>query len=167
MLWDGIMMKNQQVAAIFKNLAALLEIGGESLFRIRAYRRAAQVVDGLAEDIAAVAARNGLKDLPGIGKDLAAKIQEIVQTGTLALYEQMKKETAPALLDFLSLPGLQPRTAHYLYEGLGIKTLEDLERMVRTHMLRTLPEINKEAEDQILQAILALKKENPKVELPI
>jgi DNA polymerase (family 10) len=153
-------MKNQQVAAIFKNLAALLEIRGESIFRIKAYRRAAQVINKLAEDIEVVASRGGLKDLPGIGKDLAAKIQEIIQTGTLALYDQLKKETPPVLLSFLLLPGLQPRIAHYLYEVLGVKTLEDLEGMVRSHMLRTIPEITKEVEDRILQAIQTLKKEN-------
>ena len=155
-------MKNQQVAVIFKHLANLLEIRGESIFRIRAYRRAAQVIDDLPEDIEAITARGDLKDLPGIGKDLAGKIQEIIQAGTLALYEQVKKETPPVLLSFLSLSGLQPRTAHYLYEGLGIKTLEDLEGMVRSHMLRTLPEINKEVEDQILHAIRTLREENPK-----
>jgi DNA polymerase (family 10) len=160
-------MKNQQVAAIFRNLAALLEIRGESIFRVKAYRRAAQVIEDLPEAIEAIVARGALKDLPGIGKDLAAKIQEIIQTGTLTLYDQLKKETPPALLTFLSLPGLQPRTAHYLYEVLGIKTLEDLEGMVRSHMLRTLPEINKEMEDQILHAIRALKEENPKCQLPI
>ena len=159
-------MKNQQVAVIFRNIAALLEIKGESLFRVRAYRKAAQVIDELTEDIKAIAARGGLKDIPGIGKDLAAKIQEMVQTGTLPLYEQMKKETPSVLLNFLSLPGLQPRTAHYLYEGLGVKTLEDLEGMVRSHMLRTLPEINKDVENQILQAILTLKEEKPEAELP-
>jgi len=150
-------MKNQQTAAIFRNLAAHLEMKGESLFRIRAYRKAAQVINELTEDIEAVAARGDLKGLPGVGKDLAAKIQEIIQTGTLALYEQMKKEIPPVLLSFLSLPGLQPRTAHYLYEGLGIKTLEDLEGMVRSHMLRTIPEINKEVEDKILEGIRALR----------
>ncbi len=154
-------MKNQQTGAIFRNLAALLEIKGESLFRIRAYRKAARVIDELTEDIEAVAARGGLKGLPGVGKDLAAKIQEIIQTGTLALYEQMRKEIPPVLLSFLSLPGLQPRTAHYLYEGLGIKTLEDLEGMVRSHMLRTIPEINKEVEDKILEGIRTLREQNP------
>ncbi len=155
-------MKNQQIAVIFRNLAALLEIRGESLFRVRAYRKASQVVNELTEDIEAIAARSGLKDLPGIGKDLAAKIQEIIQTGTLAQYEEMKKETPPVLLSFLSLPGIQPRTAHYLYEGLGIKTLDDLEGMVRSHMLRTLPEINKEVEDKILEGIQVLKEQDPK-----
>ncbi|MCI0527194.1 MAG: helix-hairpin-helix domain-containing protein [Nitrospira sp.] len=155
-------MKNQQIAVIFRNLAALLEIRGESLFRIRAYRKASHVVNELTEDIEAIAARGGLKDLPGIGKDLAAKIQEMIQTGTLAQYEEMKKETPPVLLSFLSLPGIQPRTAHYLYEGLGIKTLEDLEGMVRSHMLRTLPEINKEIEGKILEGIQVLKEQDSK-----
>jgi len=156
-------MKNQQVAAIFEHLANLLEVKGESIFRIRAYHRAAQVMEDLPEDIEDIAARGGLKDLPGIGKDLAGKIQEIIQTGTLTLYEQLKKETPPVLLTFLSLPGLQPVMAWYLFERLGIRSLEDLEQMVRTHMLRTLPEINKEVEDQILHAIQVLRKKTQSV----
>lgn len=139
-------------------MASLLEMRGENPYRVRAYRKAAQVINELTEDIESVATRDGLKDLPGIGKDLAAKIQEIIRTGTLSLYEELKKGTPPILLSFLSLPGLQPRTAHYLYEGLGIKTLEDLEGMVRSHMLRTIPEINKEVEDKILEGIRALRE---------
>jgi DNA polymerase (family 10) len=150
-------MKKHEVAAIFRSMASLLEMNGENPYRVRAYRKAAQVIHDLTEDIEDVAAREGLKDLPGIGRDLAAKIQEMIQTGTLALYEQMKKDIPPVLLSFLSLPGLQPRTAHYLYERLGVKTLEDLERMVCSHMLRTIPEINKEVEDQILEGIRALR----------
>jgi len=158
--------KNDGVAGIFRNLANVLEIRGESVFRIRAYRRAAQVVEDLPEDIETVAGCGGLKQLPGIGKDLAGKIQEIVDTGTLSFYEQIKKETPPVLLAFLSLPGIQPTTAQYLFERLGIQSLDDLEQMLRTHMLRILPEINKEVEEGILRGIHAIKESGPGPKLP-
>ena len=160
-------MKNHQVAVIFRNLADLLEMRGEGIFRIKAYQRAAQVIEDLPEEIETIARRGGLKQLPGIGKDLAGKIQEILETGTLILYEEIKKQTPPALLAFLSLPGLQPQMARYLYEQLGIQSLEDLEKMVRTHMLRTVPGISKEVEDEILHGIRTLRDKDHKGELPI
>ena len=151
-------MKNHQVAGIFRNLANLLEMRGESIFRIRAYRRAAQLIDALPDEIETIAQRGGLKQLPGIGKDLAGKIQEIIETGTLTFYEAIKNQTPPALLAFLSLPGLQPQMARYLFEQLGIRELEDLEKMVRTHMLRTVPGITKVVEEEILQRIRTLRE---------
>mgnify|MGYP001610575965 CR=1 FL=1 len=151
-------MKNHQVAGIFRNLANLLEMRGEGIFRIRAYHRAAQLIEGLTEDIGKIALQGGLTQLPGIGKDLAGKIQEIIETGTLALYEEIKNQIPPALLAFLSLPGLQPQMARYLFEELGIRNLEDLEQMVRTHMLRTVPGFGKAVEDEILRGIQTLRE---------
>jgi DNA polymerase (family 10) len=75
-------MKNQEVAAVFDGIADILEIQGANPFRIRAYRKAAQNIENLTEDISVVAARSGLEAIAGIGKDLAGKIQEIITTGT-------------------------------------------------------------------------------------
>jgi DNA polymerase (family X) len=160
-------VKNDQVVSIFRNLANLLEVGRESLFRIRAYRRAAQLIETLPEPIEEIERRTGLTALSGIGKDLAGKIREILETGSLSLYEEMKMKTPPVLLDFLSLPGLQPLIARYLFERLEIRSLEDLEQLVCTHMLRNLPEFNKEMEEKLLAGIRTLKANRGKDELPI
>ena len=148
-------MQNEQVAEVFRAVADLLELKGEGYFRIRAYRRAAQVVGEHPEDITSVAEKGELRQLSGIGADLAAKIQEVVQTGTLGYYETIKQEIPPVLADFVSLPGLSPHSAQYLYEHLHIRDLEALEQMVCSHMLRTLPEVDKEAEEKILRALRA------------
>ena len=90
-------MKNQEIAAIFNEIAGLLEIKGENPFRIRAYRRAAQNIEGHAKNIADLT-REELLEIPGIGKDLADKIQEYLKTGKVASYEDLKKKFPKAFL---------------------------------------------------------------------
>ena len=151
------MPQNHRVAERFEALADLLEVCGESFFRIRAYRRAAERIRVLPEDIGAVAERGGLTKLDGVGRDLAAKIQELLETGTLALYEQTQQRVPPGLTDFLSLPGLSPRLAHYLFEYLRVRDLDSLEDFIRSHMLRTLEGVDKAVEEEILHGIEARK----------
>ncbi|MCK4619205.1 MAG: DNA polymerase III, partial [Desulfobacterales bacterium] len=104
-------MKNQEVAAIFNEIADILDIKGANPFRIRAYRKAAQNIENLTEDIAAIAERNDLEAIPGIGKDLAGKIQEFVSTGALKYYDELKKEVPSGIVTLLAVPGVGPRTA--------------------------------------------------------
>src|SRR3989338_7394863 len=98
-------MKNQEIAKIFNDIADILEIKNENPFRIRAYRRAAQNIDGLAGDIADIQEAE-LKEIPGIGQDLADKIREYVNTGHLKFYDELKKEIPAGLVEMLSVPGL-------------------------------------------------------------
>ncbi len=90
-------MKNAEIAALFNEIADFLEIKGENPFRVRAYRRAAQAMEGLTEDVAAIAAREGLLEIPGIGKDLAAKIQEYLQRGRVEYLDELRKEIPPGV----------------------------------------------------------------------
>src|SRR5437763_9952584 len=92
-------------------MASLLEARNESVFRIRAYQRGAQTLETLGEDVAAVAARGGLTALPGIGRDLAARIDEYLATGRLERLEALRAELPPAFLTLLEIRGLGPRTA--------------------------------------------------------
>src|SRR4030065_1650041 len=108
-------MKNQEVANFFKRIADMLEIKGENPFRIRAYQKAAQNIENLAEDIALIAQRKELDTLPGIGKDLSQKITEIITTGTVQKYEELKKEIPEGLMKIVTIPGLGPRTVKRLY----------------------------------------------------
>ena len=118
-------MKNQEIAGIFNEIAGLLEIKGENPFRIRAYRRAALNIEGHAKNIADLT-REELLEIPGIGKDLADKIEEYLKTGKIASYEDLKKEVPAGLADLLSVPSLGPKTAKLLHEKLKIKTLTSL-----------------------------------------
>ena len=98
-------MKNQQIAHIFNEMAELLELKGENVFRIRAYRRAAQNIDGLSRDVTTLSDEE-LAAIPGIGKDLVGKIREFLEKGSVARHEELKKEIPEGVLDLLRVPGL-------------------------------------------------------------
>ncbi len=158
-------MKNAEVASIFKELAELLEIKGENPFRIRAYQKASQNIEALAEDVEAVAARGGLASLPGIGKDLAAKIEEIIATGTVELLETLRKEIPPGLVEMLAVPGLGPKMAKRLYDELGIKSIEELEACAKQGKLATLSGVRAKTEAKILRGIELFKKGRERIPL--
>lgn len=151
-------MKNFEIAQIFHNIAKILEIKGENPFRIRAYEKAAQNLEGLPEDIEILAEKNELENIPGIGKDLALKIKEILKTGQLKFYEELLKETPPGLLDIISVPSVGPKTAKLLYEKLKITSLEDLEKMARAGKIANLPGFKVKSEENILRGIELIKK---------
>jgi DNA polymerase (family X) len=150
-------MKNQEIAKIFNDIADLLEIKGENPFRIRAYRRAALNLEGLTKDVAGASAKE-LMEIPGIGQDLAGKIEEYVGTGKIQSYEELKKNVPEGLGILLSVPGLGPKTAKLLSEKLKVKNLPDLERLAREHNLSGLPGIKEKTEENILKGIEMLKR---------
>ncbi|OAG27361.1 DNA polymerase/3'-5' exonuclease PolX [Thermodesulfatator autotrophicus] len=158
-------MRNKEVADIFRKIAALLEIKGDNPYRIRAYQRAAQNIEALTVDVEELAAKGKLERIPGIGKDLAQKIVEILETGTLQKYEELKQEIPPELLKFLEIPGFGPKKAKIVYETLGIKTIEELEKACLEHRLSRLPGFGPKTEQNILKGIKLLKQKRGR--LPI
>src|SRR4030066_658608 len=150
-------MKNQEIAKIFNDIADLLEIKGENPFRIRAYRRAAQNIEGFSKDVSETL-KGELIKIPGIGQDLAGKIEEYVKTGRLQFYEDLKKEVPEGLSLLLSVPSLGPKTAKLLFEKLQVKNLETLERLAKEHKLIELPGIKEKTEENILKGIEMLKR---------
>jgi DNA polymerase (family 10) len=150
-------MKNQDIVRIFNDIADLLEIKGENPFRIRAYRRAALNIESLTKDVAGTP-KDELMKVPGIGQDLAGKIEEYVKTGRVRAYEELKKEVPEGLSVLLSVPSLGPKTAKLLSEELKVKNLEDLERLAREHKLSGLPGIKEKTEENILKGIEMLKR---------
>ncbi|NWF76529.1 MAG: DNA polymerase/3'-5' exonuclease PolX [Nitrospirae bacterium] len=150
-------MKNHEIAEIFNNIADLLEIKGENPFRIRAYRRAAMNIEAFSKDVAETSKIELLK-IPGIGEDLAGKINEYIRTGRLQFYEDLKREVPEGLSILLSVPGLGPKTAKLLFERLKIKDLNDLERHALNHKLSRLPGIKEKTEENILKGIEMLKR---------
>ncbi len=158
-------MKNKEVAEIFRKVAALLEIKGDNPYRIRAYQRAAQNIEALTVDVEELAARGKLERIPGIGKDLAQKIKEILETGTLQKYEELKREIPPELLKFLEIPGFGPKKAKIVYEKLGIKTIEELEKACLEHRLARLPGFGPKTEENILKGIKLLKQKRGRLPL--
>jgi DNA polymerase (family 10) len=150
-------MKNQEIAKIFNEIADLLEIKGENPFRIRAYRRAAQNIEGLQKSVEDIPKEELLK-VPGIGQDLAGKIEEYLKTGKMQAHEELKHEIPEGLLTLLSVPSLGPKTSKLLYEKLKIKNLDDLERLAKEHKLVGLPGIKEKTEENILKGIEMLKR---------
>ena len=148
---------NNTLANLFLSMAELLKRNGENPYRIRAYRRAADTIANLESPIAEVAQAGELRTLPGIGKDLEAKIREFVETGAIKAYEELKTPLPPAIHDWIDLPGFSDPIVHDLYYRLGIRTLDDLETLARSHMLRTRPGVRVTA-DELLSAIQRLRE---------
>ncbi len=148
---------NRRLASLFHSIADLLATQRANPYRVRAYRRAAESIAALQEDIADIAQRGELEEIPGIGRDLRAKIQEYLATGTLRSYEDLKTPLPDEVADWATLPGLSESTVSYLYFRLGIRTLADLEALVRSHLLRTLPGLTV-PEEALLNAIRARRR---------
>jgi DNA polymerase (family 10) len=146
---------NRALAQLFQSIADQLQSRRENPHRIRAYRRAAETVLQLAEDIRDIARRGELNTLPGIGKELAAKTEEYLATARIAAYEMLRDPLPPEAAAWLSLPGLTEPIVQFLYHRLGIRTLDDLEALVRSHLLRTVPGFIG-TEESLLQAIRSL-----------
>ena len=146
-------MKNFEVARIFYEIASLLEVRDESRFRIRAWQRAAQTLEALSEDVTAVAARGALRSLPGIGKEIAARIEEYLATGRLELLDRLRENLPPDFLSLLEVRGLGPRTARALWELLGIDTVERLEEACRSGRVIGVGGIHKKTCENLLKAI--------------
>jgi DNA polymerase (family X) len=151
-------MKNLEIAQIFSNIAKILEIKNENRFRIRAYDRAAQNLESLSDDIETIAEKDELENIPGIGKDLALKIKEILKTGKLKFYEDLLKETPPGLLDIMSVPSIGPKTAKLLSEKLKITSLEDLEKKARAGKIAGLPGFKAKSIENIMRGVQLIKK---------
>lgn len=160
-------MKNQVVAEIFYQIADLLEIKGDILFKSRAYRRAAQVIETLDEDIEQVARENKLRSLPGVGEGLAKKIDEIVETGKLEYFEKLKNEIPKSLSTLINIPGVGPKKASVLYKTMGISTIPQLKEACKKGKLRDLDGFGEITEKNILRGIQMLEKASGRVLLGV
>lgn len=145
-------MKNRLVAQILNRVADFMDLKGDE-FRSKAYRRAARTIELLGEDIEEVAAQDRLQELPGVGRNIASKIREILDTGSLHLLHELMEEYPVDFDALLSVEGVGPRTVKLLYEELGIKTLDDLEYQAKRHRIRRLRGMGEKKEKAILSNI--------------
>ena len=151
---------NQQVAAIFRSIAERLAAQRANPYRIRAYRKAADTIESLEDDLADIASQQALEDIDGVGRDLANKIEEFLRTGTIQAYETLRTPLPDTVQAWAQLPGLSESLVGYLYTRLGITTLTDLEQLVRSHLLRTVPGFAG-SEEQLLEALVASQQQSP------
>jgi DNA polymerase (family 10) len=159
-------MKNYLVSFIFSDIADMLEIKGENIFKIRAYRKAARAIANLAEDVECLVKTSSLAGIEGIGKALKEKIKEIINSGTCEYYEKLKDEVPKGLVEMLKIPGLGAKKIRTIYEKLNITTIEELQQAAKQRKLRGLPGIGVKTEQGILKGIEMLKGTMGKVLLP-
>ena len=147
-------VQNAEIAAMFDQAAELLEIQGENQFRVRAYRRAARVIEGLPQSARSlISAGTDLSELPGIGKDLAGKIADIVKTGHFGLLDTLKKKLPGQLGEIAALPGLGPKRVKLLYDKLKVRTLDDLRRVIKRGRLHEIRGFGPTIEEKLSAAL--------------
>src|SRR6476646_1419996 len=130
--WGGRqMMTNKDFARIFMLIGDFLELKGENVFKISAYRKAADTMTNAAEDVATLWKENRVMELPGVGDAIAGKIDELMRTVHLKFLERLEEEVPPDLVTLLQVPGIGSKTAMLLYKHLGIKGLGELEQAAR------------------------------------
>lgn len=157
---------NSDVARIFNQLADLLEIQSANPFRVRAYRNAARTITGLGKGVAEMVEEGeDLSDLPGIGKDLAGKIKEIVETGSLGQLTEVEKETPAELGKLMKIPGLGPKRVGALHEELGVSSLQDLEKRAEEKKIRELKGFGKKTEATILEGVQEVSEHGDRIKL--
>ncbi len=145
-------MDNEEIANRFNRMASLMEVRGEDTFRIRSYRMAAEAIETWPTPIQKIAAQDGLAgllEIPGVGKALAGKIIELIETGTFAAWEKLTAETPATVLDLLELPGIGPKTAATLHQKFKIASLDDLRKFVESGGLEIVDGIGPKTAERI------------------
>lgn len=159
-------MKNSDIARIFEQMADFLEIKGENPFKIRAYRRATQIIEHLPQEVAAMlAAGEDLKTIPGIGEAIAAKMTEMITTGHLVAWETLRDSLPDGLSDLLEIPGIGPKTAYRLATELGIASINDLEQAILEGKVARLSRLGERTAENLLHQIQSLRRKDQRIPL--
>jgi len=165
------MVKNVEIARVFANIAKILSIKEENKFKIRAYEQVAAIIENLPMEMETIYRAGKLKEIPGVGEAIAKKIGELIETGKLEYYENLKQTIPSGVLELLNVPEVGPRKAKLFYEKLGIDSITKLEEAALRHQLQNLPGMGKKAEENILRGIELYKKREERkllgVALPI
>ena len=147
-------MDNKTIANVFYETADLMEINGDDSFRIRSYRRAAETIEGLPQQIADLSDDpKKLLEVPGIGKGMAANIQELTRTEKLQLHQELLQKYRPSMLELLKIQGLGPKTIALIWSAFQVSDLEGVEKLAKEGKLRTLPRMSEKSELKLLKAI--------------
>lgn len=156
-------MENEQVAAILDEIGDMLDIQGESPFRVRAYHRAANSIRSLSEDINVIAQEGRLKTLPAVGEGLAERIEELLSTGKMTYYEQLKEQVPPRLLELMQIPSVGPKKAKLFYDELHITSLDELLEAVKAKRIHTLKGMSEKTEENVLKGIELLRQSRERI----
>lgn len=150
-------MKNQEIARILDEIADYLEMENVQ-FKPRAYRKAAQNIESLGVDIEEVYREEGLVSIPGVGKSIAEKIEEYLETGKVKKLQELKEKAPVDTENLMAVEGLGPKTIEILHSELGIKNLDDLEEAARKGQVRNLKGFGRKTEERILENVSLARK---------
>ncbi len=158
-------MNNRQLAETLTQIADLLEIKGEVIYKTLAYRKAAESLAGMSRDVNDVWKEGKLREIPGVGEAIATKIDELMRTGKLEYLEKLKKEVPPSLAEWLRVPSLGPKKVAMIHKALKITTLPELEEAAKDGKLRDLPGMGTKSETTILAGIASLSRRSQRIPL--
>jgi DNA polymerase (family 10) len=145
---------NKAIASVFNETADLMEINGDDSFRIRSYRRAAETIESLPQQVSDLADEpKRLLEIPGIGKGMVANIQELAQTGKLQLHQELLQQYHPSMLELFKIQGLGPKTIALIWSAFQVSDLGGVEKLAKEGKLRTLPRMSEKSEQKIVKAI--------------
>ncbi len=144
-------IRNQEIAGLLEKIANLLEIKGESPYRIGAYREAARRIATMPDSIEEIHKQGRLREIPGVGESIAAKIDEFLRTGRLGYYEELRGQVEPGVTTLLEVPGIGARRAEQIHRELGVNNVPELIEAVRQHKLSAIPGIRRKLEEKILR----------------
>ncbi len=160
-------MTNKEIAQRFAELADLLEFKDENAFKVRSYRRVARVLEDLSEDVAELAEKGTLEDLPGVGEATAKKIAEYLETGRIRRLEEAREGVPEGIAEVLGIQGVGPKKAAMLFKELGIGSVDELEEAAREHRLRDLPGMGEKTEQNILRGIRIARSGTERMRLDV
>lgn len=155
-------MENQRIAKIFSSIGEYLAME-DVPFKPQAYQKAAAALDIFPQDVREVyesKGLDGLKQIPGIGESLAEKIKEYLETGCIKYYDKLRREFPVDIFQLTQVEGIGPKIVKKLYQSLGVKNLDDLEKAAQGHKIRTLPGFGEQSEENILREIAIFKKQH-------
>ncbi len=158
-------MNNLQLAETMTLIGDLLEIKGEVIYKTLAYRKAAESIAGLSEDVNKMWEEGRLRQIPGVGEAIATKIDELLKTGKLGYLEKLKKEVPPSLAEWMRVPSLGPKKIAMIHKELGITTLPELEAAAKDGKLRSLPGMGSKSEATILAGIATISQRVQRIPL--
>ncbi len=158
-------MNNLEIASVFERIANLMEIRGDVIYKILAYRRAAENISELGRDLTRIQEEEKLTDIPGIGQAISEKIEELLSTGSLEFLEKLEAEVPPSLIELLEVPGLGPKRVSLFWQKAGVTNLDELEIAANQKRLSELDGIGIKTEANILKGIQTLKQRSDRITL--
>jgi len=151
-------VRNSDIAQVFSEIADLLEIKGENKFKIRAYHQASRTIEQLLVEIEQMVKEGqSLQEIPGVGEAIAKKTLELVTTGRLRYYDELKAEFPEGISALLVIPGIGPKTAIRLGNELGVNSIDDLESAILDGRVAGLPRLGDKVAENILHQIQAMR----------